>query len=117
MTGLFVDAGVEQPRPGAAYAVLVDLELLTCLRMGPVAHRHDVLAHGRLPSELDRRREISLRKADAHLEKVVLENRQDVHRLRIREADVVLEELRAILRGHESAVENSLERRAAIRHG
>src|SRR5712691_287294 len=116
MTGFFVDASIEQLCPGAADALLVDLELLTRLRVGPIAHRHDVLAHGCLPRELDRRWEISFRQPHAKVDQVVFENRQDVHGFRVREADVVLEELRAILRGHETAIENALERRAAVRH-
>src|SRR5207247_8995754 len=52
-----VDARVEQFRPGRSDAVLIHFELLSRSRMGPIAHRDDVLAYGRPRCESERGRE------------------------------------------------------------
>src|SRR5207249_9788357 len=96
MSALLVDARIEQPRPRPANALLVDLELLPRLRMRAVSHRDDVLAHRGLAGERDHGRKVSRGKARADFEEIGLENRQDVHRFRVREPDVVLQELRTV---------------------
>src|SRR5881296_1427967 len=84
--------------------------------MRAVPHRYDVLAYGGLAGERYGRREVSRREARTDVEEIGLDDRQDVHRFRIRETDVVLEEFRTIFRRHEAAVQDAFERRDARRH-
>src|SRR6266852_4562970 len=116
MAGLLVDARIEQLRAALADAVFVDLQLLPCLWAGSISHRHHVLADGRLTREPQRRRETSLRESLTRFHEVILQYRQDVHRLRVREPDVELEQPRSVLRRHEAAVQDPFERRTASCH-
>src|SRR5438093_11525690 len=111
-----VDARVVQPRTGLPDAVLVDLQLLSGPRMGTVSHGNDVLADRRLMREPEGRREVSFREGLTRLEEVILQDRQDVHRFRVREPDVELEELGSVFRRHEAAVQDAFERRSAGGH-
>src|SRR5947209_10171817 len=77
--------------------------------MRAVPHWDDVLAYGGLAGERDTRREVSRRETCTDVEEIGLQDRQDVHRFRIREPDVVLEEFRTVLRRHETAVQNFFE--------
>src|SRR5207244_13527322 len=116
VSAFLVDARVVELRPGAANALFVDLELLPRLRMRAVPHRDDVLAYRGLAGECDRRRKGSCGEARTDVEEVRLEDRQDVHRFRIREPDVVLQQHGAVFRGHETAIKDAFERGAARGH-
>src|SRR5947208_6041095 len=111
-----VDARIEEFRPGRPDAILVHFELLACPRMGSIAHRDDVLADGGPRGEPEGGGETALHDPLARFQEVVFEDRQDVHRFRIRETHVELEELGTVLRRHEAAVQDSLERRPARVH-
>src|SRR2546422_9264934 len=116
MPALLVDAREEELRPRAADALFVDLELLPRLRTRAVAHGDDVLAPGRVGGELRAGGGFCRRDTGAEIEEIALADRQDVHRLRVRESHVELEEFRALVRRHEAAVQDAFERRAPRGH-
>src|SRR3989454_10893887 len=91
VAGFLVDARVIEFRPRAANALFVNFQLLPRLRMRAIPHGDDILAYRGLAGERDGRRKASRGEARTDVEEVRLEDRQDVHRFRIREPDVVLQ--------------------------